>query len=212
MTDNRRPISSRSTSWARAIAKRLSERNITPNQISVASIAFAALGALSLLYFKEYGGLILCILFIQARLLCNLFDGMVAIEGQKKTASGPLFNEFPDRVADSLLLIALGYAVFSPALGWLAALLAFATAYIRVFAGTVNIPQTFIGPMAKQHRMAVMCIACLIAQVEWLYNHSLHSLYLSLLIIIVGAAWTCYNRTVYLLVALKSQEQSHDNI
>lgn len=212
MTDNRRPIASRSTSWANKIAKNLAQRNITPNQISMASIGFAILGALSLLYLQNYLGFILCIVFIQARLLCNLFDGMVAIEGGKKTSSGALFNEFPDRVADSVLLVALGYAVFAPSLGWLAALLAFATAYIRVFAGTVNLPQVFSGPMAKQHRMAVMCIACLVAQFELIWNNSLYSLDIALWVIIIGSVWTCYNRTNYLLKGLKAKEVQHDNI
>ncbi|WP_225981395.1 hypothetical protein [Mannheimia pernigra] len=53
---------------------------------------------------------------------------MVAVEGGKKTANGAIFNEFPDRVADSLFLIALGYATPFFWLGWLAALLAALTA------------------------------------------------------------------------------------
>lgn len=211
MIENRRPISSRETGWANKIAKKLAKKSITPNQISVASILFALLGTFSLIYLQNFYGFILCILFIQARLLCNLFDGMVAIEGGKKTLSGPLYNEFPDRIADTLLLVGLGYAVFIPSLGWLAALLAFATAYIRVFANTINIPQTFIGPMAKQHRMAVISIACLVAQFEWLYNMTHYSLNIALLIIIAGSALTCYYRTNYLLTSLKIKEQEHPN-
>ena len=47
---------------------------------------------------------------IQFRLLCNLFDGMVAVEGGLGTPSGILFNDFPDRIADPLILICAGYA------------------------------------------------------------------------------------------------------
>jgi hypothetical protein len=35
---------------------------------------------------------------------------MVAIEGGKKSSVGALYNEFPDRIADSLFIVALGYA------------------------------------------------------------------------------------------------------
>ena len=43
------------------------------------------------------------------------------------------------------------------------------TAYIRVLGGTLTGSQSFIGPMAKQHRMAVLTVASLgsIAEV-WL--------------------------------------------
>ena len=47
---------------------------------------------------------------VQLRLVCNLLDGMVAIEGGKSTATGALFNEIPDRLADPLFLVPLGYA------------------------------------------------------------------------------------------------------
>ena len=59
---------------------------------------------------------------IQCRLLCNLFDGMVAVEGGKKTNSGELFNDIPDRIADPLILVSAGYAVhmvaYGAELGW----------------------------------------------------------------------------------------------
>ncbi len=80
---------------------------------------------------------------------------MVAIEGGKKSKVGVLYNEVPDRVADSLFIVALGYAIGTPWLGWLAALAAAVTAYIRVLGGTFGLAQDFRGPMAKQHRMAV---------------------------------------------------------
>lgn len=142
---------------------------------------------------------------IQLRLLCNLFDGMVALEGGKKTANGAIYNEFPDRVADTLLLLGAGYAIDMPYLGYIASLLAIATAYIRVFASSVGIAQTFIGPMAKQHRMAVLSLACLVAQAEWFWFQSYYALQVALYLIIIGSALTCYTRTKYLADALKQE-------
>ena len=40
---------------------------------------------------------------IQLRLLCNLLDGLVALEGGRKGKAGDLFNEAPDRYADVVL-------------------------------------------------------------------------------------------------------------
>ncbi len=51
---------------------------------------------------------------IQLRLVCNLMDGMLAVEGGLKTANGDLFNEFPDRIADVAILAALGQAGGTP--------------------------------------------------------------------------------------------------
>ncbi len=113
---------------------------------------------------------ILAAVFIQCRLLCNLFDGMVAIEGGKKTNSGELFNDIPDRISDALLLVCAGYAItmisWGGTLGWCAALLAVMTAYVRTLAASLGAPINFQGPMAKQHRMALMTLACLLTAVE----------------------------------------------
>src|SRR5690606_1988240 len=106
--DDRRPLKTRSAAWARQLAAGLARSSITPNHISVLSIAFAAAGATVLLYWPSPLALLACALCIQLRLLCNLLDGMVAIEGGKSTATGVLFNEFPDRVADSLFLVLAG--------------------------------------------------------------------------------------------------------
>ncbi|MFT8209500.1 MAG: lysophospholipid acyltransferase family protein [Symbiopectobacterium sp.] len=58
-----------------------------------------------------------------------------------------------------MLLLGVGYGVllfpYAPLLGWGAALLALATAYIRLLGGTCGLVQRFSGPMAKQHRMAL---------------------------------------------------------
>ena len=101
---------------------------------------------------------------IQLRLVCNLLDGMVAIEGGMKTKSGELYNDVPDRISDPLILVGAGYGVlwgvWGPTLGWLAAALAIMTAYVRVLGVSVGTQAYFLGPMAKQHRMAALTIAC----------------------------------------------------
>ena len=72
---------------------------------------------------------------IQLRLVCNVLDGLIAVEGGKKSAFGALYNEFPSRVADTLLLAAAGYGAGWPVVGWCTVLLAALTAYVRVFGG-----------------------------------------------------------------------------
>jgi len=203
MHENRRPIKTRSTTWVKVLTTLLLKSNITPNQVSVASMFFALLGAAALIIDSGVKGSILCAIGIQLRLLCNLFDGILAMEGGKKTSLGSLYNEFPDRIADTLLIAGLGYAINLPQLGWFAALTAALTAYVRVFGGSMGFKQQFIGPMAKQHRMAVMTAGLLINTVEVTVFGSLYSLSVALGIIATGSVVTCLTRTLAISRQLK---------
>ena len=198
MTDsdaNRRPIAARDTGWARALAAYLARTSVTPNQISVASVPFAALGSAALAWRPGMAGYLACVICIQLRLLCNLVDGMVAVEGGKGSPLGRIYNEFPDRIADSLLIVALGYASTAPWLGWLGALFAIGTAYVRVFGGSIGLVQDFRGPMAKQQRMAIMTIACLGAIGESFLHPQRYALLIGAALIAAGSLVTCATRT-----------------
>ncbi|MDR0480569.1 MAG: CDP-alcohol phosphatidyltransferase family protein, partial [Gallionellaceae bacterium] len=204
MTDpeNRRPLKVRELGIMQRCARWLSRRDITPNQISIGSVAFALLAALCLLALRGGGHVMLAwaaALFIQCRLLCNLFDGMVAVEGGKSTPAGELFNDIPDRIADPLILVAAGYAVtvvsWGADIGWLAGLLAVLTAYVRTLASAIGAPTRFTGPMAKQQRMATMTVATLLTPLEYAFNGTAgYVLLLALLLIAAGSALTAARR------------------
>jgi phosphatidylglycerophosphate synthase len=193
--ENRRPLKSRSAGWAQFLAAVLVRAKASPNAISVTSILFAALGAWLLMAFLSPWSLVGAALCIQLRLLCNLLDGMVAIEGGRKSATGALYNEIPDRIADSVLIVALGYAAGAPTVGWLAALAAAITAYIRVLGGALGQAQDFRGPMAKPHRMAVATLGCILGAIELAVRGSHWALTAAVWIIAVGAIITCATRT-----------------
>jgi len=196
----RRPLSSRNTKVAENFARWLTRRNITPNQISVLSVCFAALAAICLISGAaiNFSLFIVAAVAIQLRLLCNLMDGMVAVEGGKKTKTGELYNEFPDRIADLLILVGAGYAVasypFGLEFGWCAGALALLTAYVRALAGSAGVSQSFMGPMAKPHRMAIMTLASLGAAAELALNHTVWSLYAGLGIVVIGSLITVIRR------------------
>jgi phosphatidylglycerophosphate synthase len=202
---NRRPLASRDTRWAARASAFLARSSITPNQISVVSIAFALGGAVLLVYWPTAVGMVLCALCVQLRLLCNLLDGMVAVEGGKQSPLGALYNEFPDRIADSLFLVALGQAALHPWLGWLAALLAALTAYVRVSGGSLGLAQDFRGPMAKPHRMAVMTLACFVGAVELAIRGTRFALLVAIIVIAVGSAVTCITRSRAIAVQLRAR-------
>lgn len=203
MTENRRPLSSRDHPLAQRIAAALARhRRISPNQISLLSMVFAAIGAALLAFFPNPLTFICAALMAQMRLLCNLFDGMVAVEGGWKTPVGEMFNELPDRVSDSLFYIALGYAAQLPWLGYLAALFAVSTAYIRVFGGSLGLAQSFRGPFAKQQRMAVFTLACLCAALFAIWDKALLPLQIAAWLIALGSALTCLLRVRDIALAL----------
>jgi len=205
---NRRPIQTRASGWAKHAAAFLARNNISPNQISVASIFFAGTGAAILVWLPGLVGLLVCAVAIQGRLVCNLLDGMVAVEWGKKSPLGQLYNEFPDRIADSLLIVALGYAIDLPEMGWLGALAAALTAYVRVFGGSLGLPQDFRGPMAKQHRMAIMTGGCVVGAIELASVGTNYVLTTASLIIVVGSLLTCLTRSHALAVQLRQNSQS----
>lgn len=200
---NRRPLRVRNANFAKIIAAWLCNKNISPNQISIASVFFAGLAALCLFLYGvttwnwKSSLPIFAALFIQCRLLCNLFDGMVAVEGGKHTPSGELFNDLPDRIADPVILIAAGYATgleLGAILGWAAGLIAVLTAYVRFLIASTGAPMDFRGPMAKQHRMALMTFVCILSGLNIPYLPPASMLLISLLLIIIGGIGTLYFR------------------
>ena len=212
----RRPIKARDTRWAHAFAERLTRAGVRPNQISVGSVGCAFVGALALVgsgFYAGIGGRVALLLVaaggIQARLLCNLFDGLVAVEGGLRTKTGEIYNELPDRVSDLLLLAAAGYACrgagWTHELGWAAAALAVSTAYVRALGGQLGAAQQFCGPMAKQQRMAVLTAACVTTGAETLLGWPLRTLPLALGVIVFGSAWTAARRTWRIAAELESR-------
>lgn len=197
------------------IASTLGRWGISPNAISIAGMVGAisagiALAATPSVTGASSSGLYLvAVLGMQFRLLCNLWDGMVAIEGNKRSVVGDLYNEVPDRVSDAAVLIGAGYAAMSvPWLGWLSATLAILTAYIRAVGKSAGLGNDFCGPMAKPHRMAVVTATCLVLSIpparglEW---HGMGLMAAALAIVAGGSAATCIRRLRRQARALRSR-------
>jgi phosphatidylglycerophosphate synthase len=211
-TPDRRPIKTRSAWWAQAITRRLVQLGVSANQVSVSSIAFALIGAVFLCLEAKgrsgpwlFLGVAIC---IQLRLLANMLDGLIAVEGGRMTKTGELYNEIPDRIADVAFLAAAGYAShhggLGVALGWSASVLAVSTAYIRAIGARRGQPQDFCGPQAKPHRMFLLTVACLLAFAEKLAGLPPRILFLFLAIINLGTLLTCIRRTVRLARQLEA--------
>ncbi len=219
MTDltNRRPIASRASAWAAALAAGMARNGVSPDMISGLSMAFALVGfgAFGLSGLSEGPARIvwlgLAVIMIQLRLIANLLDGMVAVEHGKAGPLGSIWNELPDRVSDSLFFVGAGYAAFAagphlgPALGWLCALLAVTTAYVRELGRGLGQAADFSGPMATPGRMAALTAVGLLSMVEGAWGWKGEGLVWGLMLIAALTALTVFLRTRTLARALRAK-------
>jgi phosphatidylglycerophosphate synthase len=150
---------------------------------------------------------------IQFRLLCNLMDGLLAVEGGLKSPTGDMWNDVPDRLADVLILVGAGLGAarslpWTVHLGWAAAVTGVATAYVRLLGSALTGTHDFCGPMAKQQRMAVLtggCVLCLIFQNS---GHTPLIIAGVLAIILAGGIVTCVRRLHRISLALRARKSN----
>ncbi|GAB3624005.1 CDP-alcohol phosphatidyltransferase family protein [Mariniluteicoccus endophyticus] len=158
----------------------LAAMRLTPNAISVWSVVLCAIAAACLVA-SAYAGprwalLLVAAVLVPLRLLCNMLDGMLAVEHDLRTPTGDLFNEVPDRLADLFVIAAAGYATagvwtvggidLGVALGWASAAAAVLTAYVRTLGAANGVGNFFDGPASKPNRMWMLVVACLVSMLE----------------------------------------------
>ncbi len=216
---DRRPIAVRRFRVFNAMAGALARAGVSANAISVSSTIFAITAATALAgsaHVREPWSRLLLLAsawLIQLRLLANMLDGMVAIEHGKASPVGALYNEVPDRISDTAILIGAGYAAGGSAtLGFIAALTAMFTAYVRAMGKVAGSNQEFCGPMAKQQRMALvtavaiyLALAPAVARPTW---RGFGLMSLALVIIIAGSIITACRRLARISRTLKGGEDA----
>ena len=213
----RRPIASREHPLSIRVASRIAGWGISPNAISVAGMTCGVLAGVVLacttLLEHERFCFVGAAALMQGRLLANMLDGMVAVQAGRASPVGELFNEVPDRVSDAAIFVGTGYAVGSmPELGYLAAVAALFTAYVRAEGKVAGAHQEFCGPMAKPQRMAVMTMAALyagLAPAAWQLRLTswpgLSTMAMALLLITSGSALTSLRRLLRISRALHKE-------
>ncbi|HYT90857.1 MAG TPA: CDP-alcohol phosphatidyltransferase family protein [Gemmataceae bacterium] len=174
---DRRPIAVRHWRVFQSLAAYLARLGVSPNAISLAGMGFGILAGVALGLTACAAGVeerllwLAAAVCVQLRLLANMLDGMVAIEGARAAPVGELFNEIPDRVSDAATLIGAGYAAGGDlVLGYSAACAALFTAYVRAMGKVAGANQEFCGPMAKQQRMFLVtgvALYCALAPLTW---------------------------------------------
>jgi phosphatidylglycerophosphate synthase len=212
---NRHPDPWRQALWFQWIARTLTNIGVKPNQVSLLIVDFAIIGSVLFIVADNTAGklraacLVGAALMTICRMLCSTLDGTMALEGGKTTKVGPLFNELPGRIADSLLLVFAGYAthtgVVGITLGWACALLALLTSYVRALGAAQGLGQDYHGPMTRPHRMIVLATSSLIAAIESVFHWQIYALTWGLAIIAIGSTITSMQRLWRLARALESK-------
>ena len=83
--------------------------------------------------------------------------------------------------------------------------MAFLTAYLRELRVNCGQSADFSGPMAKQHRMALVTAAALLSLAEPLWRGHGEVLHTALWILVLGTALTALRRAVRLVAILRRQ-------
>jgi phosphatidylglycerophosphate synthase len=218
-TSGRRPLKTRDWPFFKNLAAWLAHSGATPNAISFMSIVFGCMAGVALAATAHVDGWAVraCWLAaaacVQLRLIANLLDGMVAVEGRKGGPVGDLWNEAPDRVSDAAIFIGAGFAAGSdPLHGFGAALVAVFVAYVRALGASVGVGQIFLGPQAKQQRMAVTTGACVLSaafpSMAWAgAGQPITIIKIALAVVIVGGVITAWRRLARIAKLLR--EKAH---
>ncbi|MBI1375484.1 MAG: CDP-alcohol phosphatidyltransferase family protein [Phycisphaera sp.] len=219
---DRRPLKSRAIPIFQTIAAGLVRWRVSPNAISCVSVLVALVAGFLLAATRlanDAWTVRICWIasaaMIQLRLLANMLDGMVAIEGGRGTATGPVFNEVPDRISDPMIIIGAGYALGgSVELGYVAAVMALFVAYIRSIGAELGAGQAFHGPMAKPHRMFTLTVAslyCGLAPLAWQPTQATTGMSVMacmLALIILGCVVTAARRLRYITTYLRHRKDN----
>lgn len=212
----RRPIPARNVAAAKATAAWLAHAGVTPDQVSIWGLLAGVMSGAFLVATALEPGFARLMWFAAAiavllRGLCNMFDGMVAVEHGRATPAGLLYNEIPDRVSDVALLVGAGYSLGGdPLAGWCAACLALLVTIVRLVATLAGAPADFSGVMAKQQRMytlAAVAVYLSIAPSDWRpswgSDHHFGLMAIGLWIVAGGSLLTMIGRVRRALAALR---------
>ena len=177
----------------RPMVKRLYERGITANQVTVAAAAVSvALGLLRAAAPHITWLFALVAAWMLLRMALNAIDGMLAREFGQQSRLGAYLNELCDVVADSALY--LPFALLpgvSPALVVIVVLAALVSEYAGVMGPLVGAERRYDGPMGKSDRAFVFGVLGAGAATGLLSAAWLNGV---LLVVLLLSLHTLYNR------------------
>ncbi|WP_434678833.1 CDP-alcohol phosphatidyltransferase family protein [Pseudomonas sp. R1-18] len=177
----------------RPLVKRLFDRGITANQVTLAACAVSILvGAIAALSIPHLWVFALIPAWMILRMALNAIDGMLAREFGQKSQLGAYLNELTDVIADSALF--LPFALLPGVSLWLVVLvtlLAMLTEYAGVMGPMIGASRRYDGPMGKSDRALVFGVLGAGVALGWLAP-----LWINIVLAVVSAllVYTLVNR------------------
>ncbi|MEG1039853.1 MAG: CDP-alcohol phosphatidyltransferase family protein [Pseudomonas sp.] len=191
----------------RPLVKRLYERGITANQITLLAGAVSVLlGGLIALLAQHTWLFILIPVWMLLRMGLNAIDGMLAREFGQQSHLGAYLNELCDIVADSALI--LPFALIpdvSIAAVVVVALLAVFSEYTGVLGPMVGASRRYDGPMGKSDRAFVLGALAAAIALGWLSAAWINSVFAAIAVLLV---FTLINRVRQGLQEIKENAPS----
>lgn len=213
------PRDSASDARRLALAGWLRARGATPNGLSLFAVGLSALAGAAFFFAlrdpPHYGAalLLFAALCLGGRMACNRLDGVMARRGGMVGKAGEVYSDAPDRLADALVFLGVGYGLapwlaWASDLGWAASLLAVGTAYVRVLGLACGLREHGEGPMPRRTRMIAMAAAALLAAAGLALGQAAAVAWLlaaALAVVIAGAAITVAVRLRAIVRELESR-------
>lgn len=193
-------LRSKSRAIAEPIAAAAKRAGITPNQISVLSLSFAAASAV-FYYLSSSKGIFLyaAALMVFLAALTDMADGALARMTGSADRKGDFLDHVIDRYADILILSGIVFAGYAPwSVGFLAAIGVLLTSYIGTQAQAVNFGRYYGGMVGRADRLT-MIIAATIANA--IYADEIEGLTLLgwlMIVIMISSHITALQRFVYI--------------
>lgn len=189
--------------WITAEAKLAHSIGLTPNQVSAAGIAFAALSALA--YWKWHLHALLPILaplLLLASGFCDALDGALARLYGEVTAFGGFLDSLLDRYADAIIFsgIVLG-GLCDPLWGLVALTGSLLVSYARARAEAAGVKMEAVGIAERAERLIILAIASFLSTV-WR-----EALSWAVVVLAILTNLTVLQRVVYFRTASQQKEK-----
>lgn len=198
--------------WVHNLGRFLAQHNVTANDISLLGVMFAA-GAGAAFYFSLQPDaldraflLLLAAAAIQLRGLSRRLHAIVSRESVQPRPHA-IFYDFPNRIADALILVPAGYAVqnlpFGLELAWGAAFLGLFSAYVRQMGSGVPEPRSRM--TVKNLPMMLLSAASMLSVFDRMVYLPGIMLWFALIVVNVAAIAAIWQRTLQIVHAEETE-------
>jgi len=154
-------LKQRAQLWFASEAKMLHKLGLSPNQVSILGIAFAALSAITYWQWERHPLLlILAPLLMLASGLLDALDGALARLYGEATSFGGFFDSLLDRYADAIILCGIILGGLTEVSWGLAALVgSMLVSYARARAEAAGVKMESVGLAERAERMVLLALA-----------------------------------------------------